>query len=164
MRLHAATAPVSNRLAVELFKNSAEIPGPEIEALCRAAREVNADVVMGVCEKIPNIMGTMFNTQVYIGPDGNVIGKHQKLMPTVGERLVRALGFGNTFGAVMTEFGPTSGLPCGENSNPLTIFVLTAEGSRIHVMSWPNHFALQEDPMRGRVLVDSQAFAQMRKA
>lgn len=161
---HSATGPVSNRLAVELFKNSVEIPGPEIEALGRAAREVNAYVVMGVCEKMPNTMGTMYNTQVYIGPDGSVIGKHQKLMPTVGERLVHALGYGNTFGAFMTEFGPMSGLLCGENSNPLAIFALTAEGTRIHVMSWPNHFALQEDPMRGRVIIDSQAFAQMSKA
>ncbi len=45
---------------------------------------------MGVCEKMPNTTGTMYNTQVYIGPDGSVIGKHQKVMPTVGERLVHA--------------------------------------------------------------------------
>ena len=31
-----------------------------------------------------------------------------------------------------------SGLICGENSNPLAVFALTAEGTRIHVMSWPN--------------------------
>jgi aliphatic nitrilase len=28
-----------------------------------------------------------------------------------------------------------SGLICGENSNPLAVFALTAEGTRIHVMS-----------------------------
>jgi nitrilase len=32
------------------------------------------------------------------------------------------------------------------------------------VMSWPNHFPTSGDPMRNRVLVDSQAFAQMSKA
>src|SRR5947209_15223148 len=51
---HAATAVISNRLAVELFKNSVEIPGPETSALCEAAREANAYVVIGVCEKLPN--------------------------------------------------------------------------------------------------------------
>ena len=57
-----------------------------------------------------------------------------------------------------------TGLICGENSNPLAIFAMTAEGSRIHVMSWPNHFPASGDPMRNRVSVDSQAFAQMSKA
>ncbi len=159
-----ATSAVANRLAVELFKNSLEIPGPEIAALGAAARDAGAYVVIGVCEKLPNTMGTMFNTQVYLGPDGALLGKHQKIMPTVGERLVHTGGYGDTFGAIQTEFGPMSGLICGENSNPLAVFALTAEGTRIHVMSWPNHFPTSGDPMRNRVSVDSQAFAQMSKA
>lgn len=161
---HPATSRIANKLAVELFKNAVEIPGPEIDALCAAARTANAYVVMGVCEKIPKTIGTMFNTQVYIGPDGRLLGKHQKIMPTVGERLVHMGGFGDTFGAFQTEFGPMSALICGENSNPLAVFALTAEGTRIHVMSWPNHFPTSGDPMRNRVAVDSQAFAQMSKA
>ena len=161
---HPATSAVANRLAAELFKNSVEVPGPEIESLCAAARDAGAYVVMGVCEKIPNTIGTMFNTQVFIGPEGRVLGKHQKLMPTVGERLVHMGGFGDTLAAIQTDFGPMTGLICGENSNPLAIFAMTAEGSRIHVMSWPNHFPTSGDPMRNRVAVDSQAFAQMSKA
>jgi len=161
---HPATSAIANKLAVELFKNSVEIPGPEIEALCAAARDAKAYVVMGICEKLPQTLGTMFNTQVWIGPDGQFLGKHQKIMPTVGERLVHMGGFGDTFGAFHTEFGPVSGLICGENSNPLAVFGLTAEGTRIHVMSWPNHFPTSGDPMRNRVAIDSQAFAQMSKA
>ena len=161
---HPATGVVANKFAVELFKNSVEVPGPEIETLSVAAREANAYVVIGICEKLPDTFGTMFNSQIWIGPSGELIGKHQKLMPTVGERLVHMGGFGDTFGAFQTEFGPVSGLICGENSNPLAIFGLTAEGSRIHVMSWPNHFPTSGDPLRNRVAVDSQAFAQMSKA
>lgn len=161
---HSATGALSNRLATELFKNSIEIPGPETDALCAAARDAQAYVVIGVCEKRPRTLGTMFNSQVYIAPDGTLIGKHQKIMPTVGERLVHMGGFGDTFGAFQTEFGPMSGLICGENSNPLAVFALTAEGTRIHVMSWPNHFPTSGDPLRNRVTVDSQAFAQMSKA
>ena len=108
------------------------MPGPEIDALCAAARDAAAYVVVGVCEKIPGTIGTMFNSQIYIAPDGTLIGKHQKIMPTVGERLVHMGGFGDTFGAFQTEFGPMSGLICGENSNPLAVFALTAEGTRIH--------------------------------
>ena len=106
---HSATGAISNRLAIELFKNAVEIPGPETDALGAAARDANAYVVVGVCEKMPNTFGTMFNTQVYFGPDGTLIGKHQKIMPTVGERLVHTGGFGDTFGAFQTEFGPMSG-------------------------------------------------------
>src|SRR5215471_10367710 len=161
---HVATGAVANRLSVELFKNAVEIPGPEIAAVCAAARDADAYVIVGVCEKLPGTIGTLFNSQVYIAPDGTLIGKHQKIMPTVGERLVHMGGFGDTFGAFQSEFGPISGLICGENSNPLAVFALIAEGTRIHVMSWPNHFPTSGDPLRNRVAVDSQAFAQMSKA
>src|SRR6185436_10070025 len=70
---HPATGALANRLAVELFKNAVEIPGPEVAALCAAARDANAYVVMGVCEKLPQTLGTMFNTQVYIAPDGHLL-------------------------------------------------------------------------------------------
>jgi aliphatic nitrilase len=161
---HPATSAIANELAVALFKNAVEIPSAEVDALCAAARDANAYVVIGVCEKLPQTMGTMFNTQLFIGPDGMLIGKHQKLTPTVGERLVHSGGYGDTLGSFQSEFGPMSGLICGENSNPLAIFALTAEATRIHVMSWPNHFPTSGDPMRNRVALDSQAFAQMSKA
>ena len=161
---HSATGRIGTRLSVELFKNAVEIPGREVDALSAAARDAGAYVVIGVCEKAPGTLGTMFNTQVFLGPDGTLLGTHQKLMPTVGERLVHAGGYGDTFGAIPTEFGPMSGLICGENSNPLAIFALTAEATRVHVMSWPNHFPTISDPMRSRIEIDSKAFAQMSKA
>src|SRR6516225_12467704 len=58
---HAATGTLANKLSVELFKNSVEIPGSEMDALCAAARDANAYVVIGVCEKMPDTLGTMFN-------------------------------------------------------------------------------------------------------
>src|SRR5581483_3696173 len=73
---HVATGTLANRLSVELFKNAVEVPGEETAALCAAARDAGAYVVMGVCEKIPNTIGTLFNSQLYIGPDGTLIGKH----------------------------------------------------------------------------------------
>jgi aliphatic nitrilase len=161
---HAATGGVATRLSVELFKNALEVPGPEVEALQAAARDAEAYVVVGVCEKQPGTLGTMFNSQLFLGPDGTFLGKHQKLMPTNGERLVHMGGYGDTFGAIATDFGPMSGLICGENSNPLAVFALTAEQTRVHVMSWPNHFPTISDPLRERVKIDSQGFAQMSKA
>jgi aliphatic nitrilase len=39
-----------------------------------------------------------------------------------------------------TEFGPISGLICGENQNPLALFSLAADSTVIHVSAWPHFF------------------------
>jgi nitrilase len=161
---HSGTDSTATRLSTELFKNSVEIPGPEVAALGDAARAAGAYVVMGLCEKDPGTFGTMYNTQLFLGPDGNVLGKHQKLVPTVGERLVHRPGGPETFGVFDTDFGPMSGLMCGENSNPLAIFALTAEFTRVHVMAWPNHFPKISVPMADIALTMARGFAQMSKA
>ena len=161
---HPATGRVSNRFAVELFKNSLEIPSSDFDTLASAARDANAYVVMGACEKLPGTTGTMYNSQLFIGPDGTLLGRHVKVMPTVGERLVHTGGYGDTMHAVPTEFGPLSALICAENTNPLVLFAMIAQSPRIHVISWPGHFPTSGDPMRVRVSVDSRAVAQMAKA
>jgi len=161
---HPATGTISTALSVELFKNALEIPGPETAEIGRAAADAGAYVVMGACEKMPGTTGTLYNSQIFFGPDGALLGRRQKIMPTVGERLVHTGGAGDSLAGFDTRFGPASALICGENSNPLAVFAMTAQYSRIHVMSWPNHFPFAGRPMRDRVSVDSQAFAQMSKA
>ncbi len=161
---HSGTDATATALSTELFKNSVEIPGPEVTALGDATRDADAYVVMGLCEREPGTFGTMYNTQLFLGPDGSVLGKHQKLVPTVGERLVHRAGGPDTFGSIPTGFGPISGLMCGENSNPLAIFALTAENVRVHVMSWPNHFPKISVPMADIALTMAKSFAQMSKA
>jgi nitrilase len=161
---HSGTDRHATRLSVELFKNSVEVPGREIAALAEAAARAGTYVVMGLCEKLPGTFGTMYNTQVFISPTEGYLGKHQKLVPTVGERLVHRAGGPETFGVFPSPFGPVSGLMCGENSNPLAIFALTAEATRIHVMAWPNHFPKPALPMPDISLTAARAFAQMSKA
>lgn len=161
---HPSTDKISTQLSVALFKNSVEIPGPQIAQLCQVAKETKTYVVMGVCERNTGTMGTMYNTQVFIGADGSVLGKHQKIMPTTGERLVHTGGYGDTLRTFPTEFGPISGLICGENTNPLAIFALVAEFTRIHIASWPSNFTLISHPMRERMSFTAKAFAEMSKA
>ncbi len=151
---HPATGKESLRMATELFKNSVEVPGPTVDALNEAARRADVNVVIGVCEKRPATTGTMFNTQLFISREGKLLGKHQKLMPTVGERLVHTGGYGDTLRVFQTDLARVSGLICGENSNPLAIFALAAQGTQIHVASWPNHFSCNEHRM-----VDAITFA-----
>ena len=161
---HPGTGRIATSLSIELFKNAVEIPGPEVAELQRAAADAHAYVVIGVCEKRPQTTGTLYNSQVFLAPDGSLLGRRRKIMPTVGERLVHAGGQGDSLAAFNTDFGPASALICGENSNPLAVFAMTAQYSRVHVMSWPNHFPTISTPMRDRVAIDSQAFAQMSKA
>lgn len=154
-----ATSKESHRFARELVKNAVEIPGPATEALAAAARAANCYVVIGVCEKRPSTMGTLYNTQLFIDRHGQILGKHQKVMPTVGERLVHTGGFGDTLRTFDTEFGKISGLICGENSNPLAIFALAAQGTCVHVASWPNHFSRSEHAMRDVVMFASRSLS-----
>lgn len=161
---HAATNKVANDLSVELFQNAVEIPGRQVSLLQQAARDAGAYVAMGMCEKRPGTFGTLYNTLLFLGPDGQVLSRHQKLVPTVGERLVHTPGEPRGLVPVPTSFGAVSGLICGENSNPLAISALTMQYTRVHVMSWPSHFPTSGAPLRQRVLIDSQAFAQMTKA
>lgn len=161
---HPATSPESRRLATELFKNSVEIPSPATDALVEAARECGAYVVMGLCEKRPGTLGTMFNSQLFIGPGGQILGKHQKLVPTSGERLVHTGGGGDTLRVFETAYGKVSGLICGENSNPLAIFALIAEGTAIHVASWPNAPGRTALPRSERGIMTGRALAFMAKA
>lgn len=162
---HPATCSHSLRLATELFKNSVEIPGRATDALCDAAREAKVHVVMGVCERRPGTFGTMYNSQVFIDDQGQILGKHQKLVPTVGERLVHTGGYGDTLRAFQTKFGKVGGLICGENSNPLAIFALIAEGTMIHVASWPSHRQKgAKFPASDRATSAGRAVAMMSKA
>jgi aliphatic nitrilase len=156
---HAATSRKSLSLATELFKNSVEVPSPTTDALCAAAARAKANVVLGLCEKRPRTTGTMFNAQLFIGSDGRILGKHQKLMPTVGERLVHAGGYGDTLRVIDTEVGRLSGLICGENSNPLAIFALAAQGTQIHIAGWPNHFSMNEHAMVDAVTFQTRALS-----
>lgn len=120
---YPATSQESMDFAVRLFKNSVEIPSAATDAICEVAAEAQAYVVMGLTERRADTTGTLFNTQLFIDPQGCIIGKHQKLVPTIGERLVHAGGAGDTQCTISTEYGPVSGLCCGENSNPLAVAV-----------------------------------------
>jgi nitrilase len=128
------------QLATELYKNAVVIESDEVRRICQAAADAGVYVVMGLTEKKPNQTGTMFNTQLFIGRNGEILGKHQKLAPTIGEKMVHAGGSGRYLRTFPTEYGPVSGLICGENTNPLGVMTLAAEYTRIHVAAWPNHF------------------------
>jgi nitrilase len=160
---HAATSTRSQELAVVLFKNAVEIPSEPVDRLCAAAARAGTNVVIGLTERRAGTTGTLYNTQLFIGRDGRILGKHRKLVPTVGERIVHAPGDADTQGTVRFDVGPVSGLICGENSNPLAIAALSARYPFVHVASWPNHFVPDWCEMPETSLLASRNVAYMAK-
>lgn len=88
-----AIPPRENRLLTDLYGKLVEeavaVPGPAVDALAEAAREAGVYAVIGVNETNVEASGaTLYNTLVYFDPDGRLLGKHRKLVPTAAERLV----------------------------------------------------------------------------
>lgn len=161
---HPVTDAKSLALGTRLFQESVEIPGPEVEQLQRAAARWKVNVVMGLTERAPGSTGTLFNTQIMIDAAGRLVGKHQKLLPTVGERLVHAAGGRETQVTFQADFGPVSALSCGENSNPLAVAMIAASYPLVHVASWPDHFIPGGAGMRASSELASRNIAYMTKA
>src|SRR5438874_1412265 len=93
-------------LYAELVANSVDIPGPATDRLCEAAAQAGVYVVMGLSERNIEASGSsLYNTILYIDDQGNIMGKHRKLVPTAGERLVWTQGDGSTLNAYDTPLG-----------------------------------------------------------
>jgi nitrilase len=128
----------SHQLYALLLENSVVVPSPATDALGRAAKRAKAYVSMGINER-DELGGTVYNTQVYFGPDGSVLGKHRKLMPTGGERLVWGYGDGSTLVCFDTPFGRLGGLTCWENYMPLARYAMYQQGLDVYVApTWDN--------------------------
>lgn len=130
-------SPQAKTFHTELVKHAVEIPGPAVDALSAAARRAKMYVVMGVTERAPGTLGTLYNSQLFFGPDGALLGVHRKLVPTFTERLVHFAGDGSCLRAYPTAFGSISGLICGENGNGLARYALYTQEERFHFASWP---------------------------
>tara|TARA_A100001391_G_scaffold119169_2_gene80967 strand:- start:27638 stop:28639 length:1002 start_codon:yes stop_codon:yes gene_type:complete len=120
----------------KLVRSSILLPGPEIGTVCEAARECGVHVIIGVNERSPVSLGTLYNTMVFIGPDGAIMGRHRKLVPTWAEKMTWAPGDGSGLTVYDTAIGPLGGLACGENTNTLARFSLLAQGELVHAASY----------------------------
>lgn len=125
------------RNLTELFDNAITIPGPEVEQIGRVARDKRVYVVIGVNERVKGNDGTLYNTLLFIGPDGEVLGKHRKLFPTNREKVFHARGDASGLKVYDTPLGRIGGLICYEHLQPLLKYALISQGEQIHFASWP---------------------------
>ncbi|MEA2058150.1 MAG: nitrilase-related carbon-nitrogen hydrolase, partial [Actinomycetota bacterium] len=82
------------------FDGAITIPGPELEQIAEAARGLH--LVAGVIEREH---GTLYCSVVFLGPEGDLLGLHRKLMPTAAERLIWGFGDGSTMPVIPTSVG-----------------------------------------------------------
>lgn len=116
------------------WSSAIEIPGAETQILGELAKELGVYLVIGVVERDQEFStGTLFNSIVYIGPDGDLLGKHRKLVPTGSERLLWGQGDGSTLTVIDTPFGRIGGLICWENYMPLARTAMYAQGIDIYL-------------------------------
>jgi nitrilase len=124
------------RLHSALLANSVSLAGDDLRPLTQAARDCKATVVCGLNERDTEFSRTtLYNTVVVIAPDGTLLNRHRKLMPTNPERMVWGLGDASGLRVVDTPCGRIATLICWENYMPLARYAVYAQGVDIYVAS-----------------------------
>lgn len=106
-----------------------EVPGPQTQRLGEAAAAHGSYVVMGVIERE---LGTCFCTILFFGPDGRLLGKHRKLMPTALERMIWGFGDGSTLTVVDSPYGRIGSVICWENYMPMLRMAMYAKNVALY--------------------------------
>ncbi|EHL79020.1 carbon-nitrogen hydrolase family protein [Bacillus smithii] len=135
---------------IALQNNSVAIPSEDTEIIGKACREAGVYCVMGVNE-IDDTDGarTLYNCQILFGPDGSILGRHRKLMPTFNERLYHGLGDGSDLNVYQTDIGRIGSLICWEH---YTILVRAAQmlmGEEFHIANWPGTWTFGQKTNNG---------------
>ena len=111
------------------WDSAVDVPGPAVDALGKAAKDANLHLVAGVIERDG---GTLYCSVLFFAPDGRLLGKHRKLMPTASERLVWGFGDGSTLPVFDTPAGRLGAVICWENYMPMLRMAMYGKGIQIY--------------------------------
>jgi nitrilase len=109
--------------------SSVDVPGPAVERLGEIARVNAVHLVVGVVERD---RGTLYCTVLFLGPGGDLLGKHRKLMPTAMERVIWGFGDGSTLTVLPTPLGRIGAVICWENYMPQLRLAMYAQGIELY--------------------------------
>jgi nitrilase len=125
---------LTEKLHSLLRANSVDLSGDDLAPLREVARKEKVAVVCGLHERDGDFGGgTLYNTVVVIGPDGTILNRHRKLMPTNPERMVWGFGDASGLKSVETPCGRVGVLICWESYMPLARYALYAQGVDLYV-------------------------------
>jgi nitrilase len=110
------------------FANAIDVPGAETAELAGLAARTGASLVLGVIERDGY---TLYCTALFFDPDGGLVAKHRKLMPTGTERLIWGQGDGSTLPVLESSVGRLGAAICWENHMPLLRAAMYAKGVQI---------------------------------
>lgn len=106
-----------------------DLDGPEVALIAEAAVETGLFTVIGCIERD---LGTLYCTVLFFDGEKGLIGKHRKLMPTAGERLIWGFGDGSTMPVFETSLGRIGAVICWENYMPMLRMHMFAQGISIY--------------------------------
>jgi len=127
---YALSAEIHSRL----LRNAVNLESDDLKPLYEAAKQHNVTIVCGIHDRESQLSrATLYNTVIVIGPDGKLLNRHRKLMPTNPERMV--WGFGDATGLKVVESpaGRIGTLLCWENYMPLARYALYSQGVEIYI-------------------------------
>ena len=125
---------VSEKLHQRLLNNSVNVDAGDLDSLCEAAAKHKLTIVCGIEERDGELsQTTLYNTVITIGPEGTIVNKHRKLMPTNPERMVWGFGDASGLKVVETTAGRIGSLICWENFMPLARYALYSQGVEIYI-------------------------------
>lgn len=154
-----------DELYLKLVENAVSVPDDSTKKLCEAAKTAGVSVVIGMHERNTETSNSsLFNSLLFINDKGLILGKHRKLIPTGGERLIWSQGDGSTLCSYDTSVGKIAGLICWENLMPLARHAIYEFGTQILVSpTWdksPNWVqAMQHIAREGGLFVISTCMA-----
>ena len=137
---------------VEYLRQSVDLAVDELAPVRQACADAGVFVVLGISERDG---ATMYNSQVFIGPDGVMVGKHRKLQPTFAERMLWGQGDGSTLRVFDTPVGRVGGLICYEHMLNLARQALIDQRMQIHCASWPTFASLSGRGLTYDMTVDA---------
>ncbi|MCE9684273.1 carbon-nitrogen hydrolase family protein [Halomonas alkalisoli] len=125
---------LTSEIHARLRENAVDIERGDLAPLQEAAALHALTLVVGISEIDSRFSGTtLFNSVVVIGPEGSLLNRHRKLMPTNPERMVWGMGDGSGLRVVDTPAGRLGSLICWESYMPLARFALYAQAMEIFV-------------------------------
>ncbi|MFN3743851.1 MAG: carbon-nitrogen hydrolase family protein [Hyphomicrobiaceae bacterium] len=111
------------------YEGAIEVPGAQAARIGEIAAANGVYLATGVIERD---QGTLYCTVLHYAPDGSLLGKHRKLMPTAAERLVWGFGDGSTLPCFDTPYGRLGSVICWENYMPMLRMAMYAKGVSLY--------------------------------